>query len=139
MPSLLLREVDFLGHVVSQEGIKEQPQKIKAIRDFPRPKTLRELQSFLGLANYYCKFLENFSKMARPLYELTKDGEEKTKPSQLIDWNNEAEMSFVKIKDTFKIRQKEIIAPLNEKPLQRYGLKVNRPPAVGAQIPVWAV
>lgn len=93
------KEVDFLGHVVSQEGIKAQPQKIKAIRDFPRPKTLRELQSFLGLANYYRKFLENFSKMARPLYELTKMGKRKTKPSQLIDWNNEAEMSFVKIKD----------------------------------------
>ncbi|XP_037776576.1 uncharacterized mitochondrial protein AtMg00860-like [Penaeus monodon] len=84
------KEVDFWDMWSSQEGIKAQHQKIRPIRDFPRPKDFRELQSFLDLTNYYRKFLENFSKWLAPCIELTRGGREK--PTPLIDdSDNEAE------------------------------------------------
>jgi len=58
-----LEQVVFLGHVVSKEGIKVDPQKIKAIVDWPRPTNVTEIRSFLGLAGYYRRFIKDFSKI----------------------------------------------------------------------------
>ena len=63
-------QVKVLGHIVNNNSIRPDPEKLGAIRDFPRPKTVRQLQSFLGLANYYRKFIANFSKLAHPLHKL---------------------------------------------------------------------
>ena len=57
-------DTEYLGHIIGPAG---NPALIKAIVDFPQPRTLKELQSFLGLANYYRKFIENYSKIALPL------------------------------------------------------------------------
>ena len=72
-------EVKYLGHVVSQQGISPDPDKLAAIKDWPVPsgptdkKSKRELMSFLGLANYYRRFVKNFSKIALPLTNLLPD------------------------------------------------------------------
>ena len=67
-----LREVHFLGHVISEKGIKVDPIKIEAIEKWEIPKTPTEVRSFLGLAGYYRKFIQDFSRIATPLTKLTK-------------------------------------------------------------------
>ena len=65
-------ELEYLGHVVTAEGIKPNPAKIEAVKKFKPPTTPIQVKSFLGLAGYYRKFVRNFSKISRPLIELTK-------------------------------------------------------------------
>ena len=59
--------VEYLGHIIGSDGIKPNPALVKAIIEFPQSHTLKELQSFLGLANYYRKFIKNYSKISLPL------------------------------------------------------------------------
>ncbi|KAI3492741.1 hypothetical protein L1887_42593 [Cichorium endivia] len=66
-----IRKVDFLGHVVSKEGIHVDPTKIKAIENWEAPRTPTEIRQFLGLAGYYRRFIQKFSKIAKPLTALT--------------------------------------------------------------------
>ena len=69
---LLKTEVQYLGYVVSADGIKIDPRKTQAVRDFPVPKNVRSLREFLGLTSYYRRFIDGYSRMAKPLYQLTK-------------------------------------------------------------------
>ena len=68
----LLDRVTFLGHVISAEGVSVDPQKIEAVVNWKPPKNVPEVRSFLGLAGYYRKFVEGFSKIAAPLTKLTR-------------------------------------------------------------------
>lgn len=85
-----LKEVQFLGQVVNQEGIYVDPSKVEAVKNWKFPVSPTEIRSFLGLAGYYCKFIKNFSKIAKPITLLTqknKDyvwGEEQEKAFQLL-------------------------------------------------------
>nr|GEZ37444.1 hypothetical protein [Tanacetum cinerariifolium] len=65
-----LRQVVFLGHIVSADGITMDPAKVEAITKWPRPKIVTEIRSFLGLAGYYRRFVEGFSRLALPLTKL---------------------------------------------------------------------
>jgi len=65
-------KVSFLGHVVSAEGVEMEPEKVKAIRDWPVPKTQKDIRSFLGLAGFYRRFIKNFSKISAPMTALLK-------------------------------------------------------------------
>ena len=67
-----MAKVDYLGYVVSREGIAPDSGKVKAVSDFPRPQDVRTLRSFLGLASYYRRFVPGFSVVANPLFALTK-------------------------------------------------------------------
>ena len=70
----LKKRVTFLGHVVSCNGIEADPEKTTAVDEWPTPENLTELQSFLGLASYYRRFIVDFSIVAEPLYRLSKKG-----------------------------------------------------------------
>ncbi|XP_057495647.1 uncharacterized protein LOC130780642 [Actinidia eriantha] len=70
-----LDNIVFLGHIINRDGISVDTQKIKAIMDWPQPKTVFEVRSFLGLIGYYRRFVKDFSKIAMPLTELTHKGE----------------------------------------------------------------
>ena len=64
----------FLGHVISKDGVMVDPTKVEAVKEWRQPKNATEIRSFLGLAGYYRKFIEGFSKIALPLTTLTKKG-----------------------------------------------------------------
>ena len=65
------KEIHYLGHLISSEGIHPLPEKLDTIRNMPRPKTPKEIKQFLGLCIYYRKFICRFSDIARPLSKLT--------------------------------------------------------------------
>lgn len=63
--------VRYLGHIVSSEGVKTDPEKVQALKTWPRPQNLKELQSFLGFSGYYRRFVEDYSRIVKPLTNLT--------------------------------------------------------------------
>lgn len=69
---LFQTQIKYLGHIITAEGIRPDPEKVKAIQLIPLPKNVSKLQSFLGLVGYYRKFIADFSVLCGPLYELTK-------------------------------------------------------------------
>ncbi|PRQ45918.1 putative nucleotidyltransferase, Ribonuclease H [Rosa chinensis] len=86
-----LNSIGFLGHVVSAEGISVDPQKVVAVLNWERPTTVTEIRSFLGLAGYYRRFVQDFSKIATPLTRLTRKGVK-------FVWSEECEQSFQELK-----------------------------------------
>lgn len=68
----LRHEVGYLGHIISSNGVRPDPNKIRAIQNFPSPRTQKNIKQFLGLAGYYRRFIPNFSKIAKPLTDLLK-------------------------------------------------------------------
>ena len=89
---LFQRRVSFLGHVVSEDGIEPDPSKIEAVRTWPRPRTLTELRSFIGLASYYRDHIRSFASVARPLHFLTKKGVR-------FEWAEAQETAFNQLKE----------------------------------------
>jgi hypothetical protein len=71
-----LREVSFLGHVISDGGIAVDPSKVQDVLNWNPPKNVSEIRSFLGLAGYYRRFIEGFSKIVKPLTSLLEKGKE---------------------------------------------------------------
>jgi len=63
------KEVKYLGHIVSEKGIKPDANKVKAVSDYPIPKNVKELKQFLGLSNYYRRFIKNYVHIAEPCTE----------------------------------------------------------------------
>ena len=69
-----MTEVLYLGHIIGAKGVQVHQEKIKAITEWPTPKTLTELRGFLGMCTYYRKFVKGFSRLCAPLTDLTKKG-----------------------------------------------------------------
>ena len=67
-----VREVGFLGVIIGPEGIKMEEDKVKGVLDWSTPKCVKNVQKFLGLANYYCQFIKDFASITRPLYDMVK-------------------------------------------------------------------
>ncbi|KAJ9672728.1 hypothetical protein PVL29_026082 [Vitis rotundifolia] len=86
-----LTEVNFLGHVVSEAGIAVDHSKVEAVQEWQRPTNVFEIRSFLGLAGYYRRFVEDFSRIAAPMTRLTRKGVK-------FDWNEECENAFQELK-----------------------------------------
>ena len=84
-------KVKFLGHVVSQDGILTDPDKITAVQTWPIPRNSKELKSFLGLCSYYRKFVKDFAKIAKPLHKISEKHAKFT-------WSDECEASFRTLK-----------------------------------------
>ena len=71
-----LRQVGFLGHILTQEGVAVDPEKVKAILDWKPPANVTDVRSFLGMAGYYRRFIEGFSTVAKPMTQLLKKRQE---------------------------------------------------------------
>ena len=89
---ILQREVKFLGHIVNEKGIKTDPSKIEAVQNFERPKCVKQLRGFLGLCNYYRKFIKDYSKVAGCLESLCGRNKEK------LVWTEECDNAFKNLK-----------------------------------------
>ncbi|GJU35713.1 putative reverse transcriptase domain-containing protein [Tanacetum coccineum] len=87
-----LREVQFLRHVINGNGIHVDPCKFKAVKNWKAPRTPTEVRYFLGLAGYYRRFIDNFSKIAKSLTILTQ-------MSKTFNWGEEQELAFQTLKD----------------------------------------
>jgi hypothetical protein len=79
--------VDFLGHVINQHGISVDPKNVAYVVNWQRHSTITEIHSFLGLAGYYRRFVQNFSSIAKLLTRLTEKGVD-------FEWDNDCEVSF---------------------------------------------
>lgn len=88
----LRKEVTYLGHVISETGVKPDPKKIEAVREFPRPRNHKNIKQFLGLAGYYRKFIPDFSRTAKPLTTLLKKDEP-------FIWSENQENAFTTLRD----------------------------------------
>ena len=89
--SLWVKEVEFLDMTVSTEGIKMNDDKVKAILEWPTPKTVRGVRSFLGLANFYRRFIKDYAQVACPLNDLTKK-------DQAFKWKESQQTAFDMLK-----------------------------------------
>jgi hypothetical protein len=88
--------IEYLGHIADGDGLRPNPRLVQALMDFPRPKTLKELQSFLGLANYYRKFIANFSHIALPLTDATRNATHSN--LRPIEWTQPRQTAFDELK-----------------------------------------
>jgi hypothetical protein len=86
-----LEKVAFLGHVLTADGVAVDPEKIEAVSEWQQPKSVTDIRSFLGLAGYYRRFIENFSKIAKPMTELLKN-------NVPFVWSPKCEASFQELK-----------------------------------------
>jgi hypothetical protein len=105
--SFAVDKVDYCGHEVSLGTISPRQLKVQALLDAPRPATKRQLQSFLGFANYYQRYMSRYSDMAAPLTALMRKG-------QKFEWNNDAEQSFQGIKQQLTSSPTLLIADFNK-------------------------
>ena len=81
----------FLGHVVSKDGVAVDPAKVEAVLNWPQPKNVTEIRSFLGLAGYYRRFMEGFAKIANPMTALTRK-------KHKYNWTKSCQQSFQELK-----------------------------------------
>ena len=90
--NILKKEIKFLGHIINEEGIKTDPNKIEAIKKFERPKCIKNLRSFLGICGYYRRFIQDYSKKSRALEELC------GKNNNKLIWNETCDKAFLEMK-----------------------------------------
>jgi hypothetical protein len=88
----LRAEVQFLGHIATDEELKPDSKKTEALRNFSEPKTVKQLRGFLGLSSYYRCFIHNYSKVVKPLYELLKKG-------AVYEWREPQQNAFQTLKE----------------------------------------
>lgn len=91
----LKNEIEVLGHVLTSQGIQTNPKKVEAIENMPTPKNVKEVESFIGMTNYYARFVPHLSELCRPLNLLRR------KDADFI-WDREHEEAFGKIKEAMK-------------------------------------
>jgi hypothetical protein len=86
-------ELEYLGHIVGASGVKVDPRKVKAVQEWPVPQDVHQLRSFLGMANYFRRFIQAYSALTRPLTDLLK-----AQASVARDWNPKAQAAFEGVK-----------------------------------------
>jgi hypothetical protein len=89
--SFFQKKIHYLGHIISGEGISVDPEKVKAIMEWPVPKNSPEVRSFMGLAGYYRRFVEGFSKVSKTITTLQCKGVR-------YEWTKECDSAFIDLK-----------------------------------------
>ena len=89
------QECTYLGHRIGRGGVQPETSKVAAIREMARPRTKKDVRTFLGMTGYYRRFIKNYASVAEPLTELTR----KQQPEQ-VEWNERTEHAFQRLKDT---------------------------------------
>ena len=89
-----MREVEFLGVVIRPEGIKMEEKKVKGVLEWLTSKCIKDVQKFLGLANYYRQFIEGFASIARPLHDTVKK-------DRKWEWTEKQGRAFKELKKRF--------------------------------------
>ena len=121
-------KLEYLGHIVSEKGIETKPKKIQVIWDWPHLTNITETCSFLGLCNYYRKFIKDYAKIAQPLYKLISGENSKGKRNE-VEWDQDCEIAFLLLKRL--CTEAPIIGPIVEllktKQLQQYKAKEDDP------------
>ena len=84
--------MEFIGHIISSEGVEVDPRKTEAVKNCPRPLSSTNIRSYLGLAGYYQRFVDGFASIASPLTTLTQI-------SKKLEWSEACEKSFQLLKD----------------------------------------
>lgn len=105
-------EIQFVGHMISKEGIRPMKDKLEAINSWPRPTDVHEVRQFLGLTGYYRRFVRDFSKIASPLHSLTSGNVGK---KAKIEWQPVHEFAFISLKEKL-ISAPVLMAPNPSKP-----------------------
>ena len=93
-----VREVGFLRVVIGPDGIKMEKEKVRGVLEWPTPKCIKDVQKFLGLANYYRRFVKDFAEIARPMHRLVRKQEK-------WNWGSEQEEAFGRLKEIFTSEQ----------------------------------
>jgi transposase InsO family protein len=88
------RELKFLGHIINQQGVQVDPDKVRAVAEFPRPHDNKKLSTFLGMVSWYARFIPDMSKTARPLNSLRST----KKPGPRFKWTKECQEAFEALK-----------------------------------------
>ena len=89
-----VREVGFLGVVIGSDGVRMEKEKVQGVVDWPVPKSVKDVQKFLGLANYYRQFVKDFAKIAKLLYEMTRKEIQQ-------NWGEKQQKAFGELKERF--------------------------------------
>ena len=89
-----VREVGFLEVIIGEDGVKMEKEKVQGVVEWPVPKNVKDLQKFLGLANYYRWFVKDFARIAKPLYETTRKGKK-------WEWGEKQQRAFEELKRRF--------------------------------------
>ena len=95
-------EIDYLGHVVSGEGISTNPKKVEAVTKWPTPQTVYDVRSFLGFVGYYRRFIKNYSKIANPIREVItglENQSKRTTKKTTIEWEEAVDSAFEHLKE----------------------------------------
>ena len=88
-------ELEYLGHIVSAEGVRMDPKKVSVVRDWPLPQSVTELRQFLGLTNYFRKFIRSYAALSAPLTDMLR-GDARCRPE---DWTPEGRKAFAQVKN----------------------------------------
>ena len=89
--SLFKQSVNYLGHVISRDGVSTDPEKVRAVEEWPVPQSTKDVRSFIGLASYYRRYIHGFAKIAQPLHRLMVK-------NRIFQWTDECEMAFQMLK-----------------------------------------
>ncbi|CAF1521526.1 unnamed protein product [Adineta ricciae] len=89
------KEMKYLGHIITQDGIKPDPTLTKAVTEFPQPRTIRDIQSFLGLSGYYRRFIKDYAKTAEPLLKQLRQLKDK---NYHLNWSTDCTLAFETLK-----------------------------------------
>ena len=92
------KEIKYLGHIITKDGVKSDPELISAVKEFPRPRKVKDIQTFLGLTGYYRRFIQNYAKLAEPLLKQIRNNQNKPNTNYHITWNDQCEAAFETLK-----------------------------------------